>query len=248
MKPIHLPALGPAYWALISAASIFGANLGDFVAHDLHGGHWRGLLPLLAILLVILAVERRSTRATESFYWLAIITVRTAATNLADLATHDFGLPYPWAVAALAALLAVAVLATNRSAQGGTIPLQASGLPSAGAGFWLCMLVAGTLGTAIGDGTADELGLGVLAGSAILGLVTAALFGLRATLATLATYWVTVVAVRAAGTTLGDLSAHTIGLEWSTLVTGLLFAALFLALPRSAFAPDRAGLGRAAIP
>ncbi len=227
MKPIHLPTPGPAYWALISLASVFGANLGDFVSHDVHAGHWRGLLPLLALLLAILFAERRSTRPTVAFYWLAILLVRTAATNLADLATHDFGLPYPWAVAALAALLALVVAGLGR-------PGVARGMPAADGGYWLSMLVAGTLGTAIGDGTADGLGLGVLAGSGVLALVTAALFGLRTVRTDASSYWLAVVAVRATGTTLGDTCAHALGLEWSTLATGLLFAAACLALPRAA--------------
>ncbi len=238
MKAIHLPTLGPCYWALISLASVFGANLGDFISHDLHGGHWRGLLPLLAILLALLTAERRSTRPTELFYWLAILTVRAAATNLADLATHDGGVPYLWAVLALAALLALVTGLVGRTR-------GASGMPAATGVYWLGMLLAGTLGTAIGDGTADELGLGVVAGSAVLGLVAAGLFGLRRVVASAATYWLTVVAVRAAGTTLGDLCAHTLGLEWSTVLTGLLFAAAYLALPRSA---PVAGQGDPAVP
>ena len=236
MQAIHVPKLAPAYWTIISVASVFGANLGDFVSHNLHGGHWRGLAPLLVVLLGILWAERRSRRPTELFYWLAIVTVRTAATNLADLFTHDVLLPYGWAVAGLASLLAALVAATSRRS------VPAPGLPATDGAYWLGMLLAGTLGTAIGDGTADALGLGVVAGSAALGLLTAALFGLRAqaSTATIASYWVTIVAVRAAGTTLGDLCAHTAGLEWSTLGTGLAFAAATLALSRrTALAPAR---------
>ena len=242
MKTIHLPTLGPAYWAIISVASVFGANLGDFVSHDLHGGHWRGLLPLLLILLGILAAERRSTRPTTLFYWLAIIAVRTAATNLADLFTHDFHLPYPWAVAGMAVLLAATVLAAGRGTTG------TSGLPQPGGLYWLGMLLAGTLGTAIGDGTADEIGLGVLQGSLVLGLITAGLFGLRTRAATAvaATYWITVVGVRAAGTTLGDLSAHNLGLEWSTLASLVVFCGLLAVLGAGRTAsPAMAGAERA---
>lgn len=227
LQSIHLPMLGRRYWLLISTASIFGANLGDFVSRDLHGGHWRGLLPLLAILVGLLAAERRSIRPTDLFYWLGIIVVRTAATNLADLITHDGKLPYAWAVGGLAILLAAIVATVIRRT-------EADRLPRIDERYWLAMLLAGTLGTAIGDGTADELGLGLLAGSAVLGAVTAVLFGLRAVVANAATYWITVTAVRSAGTTLGDLAAHTVGLEWSTLATFLVFAAAYAWLPSQA--------------
>jgi uncharacterized membrane-anchored protein len=71
-----------------------GANTGDFLSHNLHLGHWRGLAPLAVVFLLIVWAERRARIATEAYYWLAIIVLRTAATNLADLATHDFGLGY----------------------------------------------------------------------------------------------------------------------------------------------------------
>ncbi len=230
MQSIHVPKIGPAYWAIISVASIFGANLGDFVSHDLHGGHWRGLAPLALVLGAIFLLERRSRRPTDLFYWLAIITVRTAATNLADLVTHDARLPYAWAVAGLALLL-IALLSVTGSQSNG-LPGGGSQVPATGGAYWLGMLLAGTLGTAIGDGVADEIGLGVLTASVVLALVTAALLGLRVRLATAATYWAAIVGVRAAGTTLGDLCAGTVGLEWSTLASLLAFAVLTAVLTR----------------
>jgi uncharacterized membrane-anchored protein len=227
VQAIHTPMLSPRYWGLLSIASVFGADVGDFVSHDLHGGHWRGLAPMAVGLAAILLAERNSKRPTEIFYWLAIITVRTAATNLADLGTHDGQLPYGWVVVALALLLAALAALTNRRTTTGA-------LPATGNAYWLGMLIAGTLGTAIGDGTADALGLGVAMGTVVLGAITAVLFVLRAwpAAAITAGYWVTVVAVRAAGTTMGDWSAHTIGLEVGTLCSGLVFIAGYLLLPK----------------
>ena len=50
MQPRHLPRLGLRFWAALCLASIFGANMGDFFAHDLGLGHVRGL-PFLALAL-----------------------------------------------------------------------------------------------------------------------------------------------------------------------------------------------------
>ena len=47
LKQQHLPILGPRFWAALCLASIFGANVGDFFAHDLGLGHLGGL-PFLA--------------------------------------------------------------------------------------------------------------------------------------------------------------------------------------------------------
>ena len=221
MKPASTPVTGPRYWAALSLASVFGANLGDTVSHDLHLGHWRGLLPLALALAATLLMERRAKTGHQAFYWLAIVIVRTAATNLADLATHDFRLGYAGLAFCLGLLLLALVTLRQQPAASGS-------MPAANGWYWAGMLVAGTLGTALGDGTADGLGLGVATGSLLLCAILAAVFILRArdAFAGLACYWVTVVAVRTAGTTVGDLTAHTIGLLSSTALTGSLLVAL----------------------
>ena len=202
---------------------MYGANLGDTVSHELHLGHWRGLLPLALALAATLLMERRAKLGHQAFYWLAIVIVRTAATNLADLATHDFRLSYGGLSLCLAIVLAALVTLRNQPAAGGT-------MPTTNGWYWAGMLVAGTLGTALGDGTADGLGLGVAAGSLLLCAILAAVFLLRArdAFAGLAFYWVTVVAVRTAGTTLGDFSADTMGLLTSTVLSGAAMAALLV--------------------
>lgn len=91
----NVPSTGPRYWTGISTASVFGANFGDFVSRDLHMGHASGLPALALVLAAILVAERRSRTPSEAYYWLAIVVVRTAATNLADLATRDAQLSYP---------------------------------------------------------------------------------------------------------------------------------------------------------
>jgi len=89
MQQIHLPTLGARYWAALCLASIFGANMGDFCAHNLGLGHIAGL-PFLALALAIVILAERFDRSVHQvYYWTAIIIVRTAATNFADFAAGD---------------------------------------------------------------------------------------------------------------------------------------------------------------
>ena len=131
MQLNHVPRIDARYWTAILAASMCGANSGDFLARILHLGHVRGLLPLALAVLAIVWAERRSIVPTEIYYWLAIIVLRTGATNLADLATHDLKLDYLVVMAGLALLL-IAVVALDRTSAPnaqpsstvmGTIPL-----------------------------------------------------------------------------------------------------------------------------
>ena len=83
MQQYHVPLLGLRYWIALCLASVFGANMGDFFAHNMALGHVAGL-PFLAIALaLVFLLERFDRTAHEAFYWLAIVVVRTAATNLA---------------------------------------------------------------------------------------------------------------------------------------------------------------------
>ena len=248
MQVKNVPAITSRYWAAILAASMCGANTGDFLSHNLHLGHTRGLLPLGLLFLMILWAERRSRIATEAYYWLAIIVLRTAATNLADLGTHDFKLGYGAIEAGLTVLLIISV-AVDRS-RGSS--LAANGrramVPATNGLYWLAMLTAGTLGTASGDFVADVAGLGLFYGSAIL----AALYGVVLLVAwrfggmSKPWYWASIVAARTAGTTMGDLFASrhglNLGLPLSTAITASILAAAVILWPhRSETVPEPVG-------
>ena len=66
MRAINVPTLGLRYWTAISLASVFGANVGDFVSNVLGLGHERGLGPLALVLAVILVLERRARIPSEA--------------------------------------------------------------------------------------------------------------------------------------------------------------------------------------
>ena len=229
MQPYHVPFLGLRYWIALCLASIFGANMGDFFAHNLGLGHVAGL-PFLAIAFaIVLVLERFDRTAHEAFYWLAIVVVRTAATNLADFFAGDLRLPRPWVMAGLAAVLALSVAAAwQLSWRDAADKSDARGnLLRADYGYWLAMLIAGTLGTVMGDFFSHDLHLGNAAASIVLSALLAPflVLGARQLLWSLPLYWTTIVMVRAAGTAVGDLFAarNALGLALSTAVTGLLF-------------------------
>ena len=212
-----VPRLDARYWLAITLASIFGANLGDFVSHNLHMGHFRGL-PWIAAAFILIAIGGVLGRMRwEGWYWLAIVAMRTAATNLADLATHDGALATVPVCAVLAVAL-VGILATRRS-------IPTPGVPRADALYWLAMLTAGTLGTAAGDGIADAITLP--AATILTALLVAGALALRTRpVAPIATYWLAIVAIRTFGTNAGDLIAHQWTLAVTTPLTGLVLLAL----------------------
>jgi uncharacterized membrane-anchored protein len=96
------------------------------------------------------------------------------------------------------------------------------------------MLAAGTLGTAAGDWVAEETPLGLVYGSLVLVVVLLVTWAVsdRFGRMTKPWYWLTIVAARTAGTTLGDLLASRrglgLGLVVSTVCTALLLASIVI--------------------
>ncbi len=222
-----VPSIGPRYWTGITLASVFGANMGDFVSHDLHMGHVRGLPALALVFAAVIVGNRMTPRGSEVWYWLAIVTLRTAATNLGDLATHDGALGFGPVSLVLAAVL-VAVLSMRRFA---APEFNTQDVPQADGSYWLAMLIAGTLGTALGDGLADVLSLPVA--TAFTAAAVIFTLGLRRSgnLRGAATYWLAIAAIRTFGTNAGDMLAHASGLPTSTAVSGMLLVSVLALWP-----------------
>ncbi|MBV8535886.1 MAG: hypothetical protein JO128_09860 [Alphaproteobacteria bacterium] len=232
MQQTHVPAAGTRYWVALSLASVFGANTGDFIARYLHLGHAGGLPALAVLLALIFVFERRDRAVHQAYYWTAIIVVRTAATNLADLGASDFRLGRPGLTTALALLLAAVLVFTPPEKSGQASSRWPFGLPVTDSRYWFAMLIAGTLGTVVGDMASFGSGVGTAGASVIEGgiLLALLLIGRTGPLASLWFYWLTVVAVRAAGTSFGDFLAHDVfGLAVSTLATGLVFVVALVA-------------------
>ena len=237
MRARNLPTIDAGYWAAIVAASICGTITGDLAAGPLGMGHVRGILPLGAAFLAIIWAEKALNWTTVAFYWLAIIVLRTMATNVADFATHDAKLSYPIFVLLLIAFIGVMIWADRVRADPTAQRTTASdaGLPTTDWSYWVVMLTAGVLGTALGDWLADA-GLGVYWASLIgtpffVAAVWAAYrFGLSKPW-----YWIAIATCRTWGTDIGDMlialfryggNSRAVALWISTVFSAALLAAI----------------------
>jgi uncharacterized membrane-anchored protein len=246
MEQSHVPSLGPRYWAGLCLASIFGANSGDFFAHDVGLGHVAGLPFLALALTAVLIVERFDTFAHQVHYWIAIVIVRTGATNFADFFSVDLRLAKVWVMLVLTIVLILGVwlswqlLWSRRNDNGGaSAPLLQADVP-----YWFCMFAAGTLGTVFGDYCSHDWRLGDAGASLFLSaaLAVLVLLGRGRIRWSLPFYWATIAMIRAAGTVIGDFlaSRNMLGLPLSTLITGILFVGLLLVWKEPS--PERAAV------
>ncbi|MFT4075499.1 MAG: hypothetical protein QM647_08195 [Asticcacaulis sp.] len=220
-----IPKINAAYWICLIAASVFGTNTGDYFAEELKLGHLDGLPWLMSALLLIFLVEKRSTKGSPLFFWAVIIVIRTAATNIGD-AFGDFNIGFSLSLPITAAIYAACVglyaYQRNRTAYASG-PLNVSPL------YWVCMILAGILGTIGGDFASFGLhlmppGTALLFGFLALGLIVA---GYKLWTHALY-YWLCLAVVRTAGTGGGDALAHWVGLPQATLLTGCIFIGLIV--------------------
>ncbi|MDR3410532.1 MAG: hypothetical protein P4L87_06260 [Formivibrio sp.] len=234
MQLRHVPKIDVKYWCALILASVFGANTGDFFADVLNLGHLSGLPVLAALFALAVFIEKFDMTSHVIYFWFAIMVVRTAATNLGDI-SHDLRLNAPWVIATLSVILSATILIWQRIylANRKTNPGQSNRILVTNTTYWFSMLLAGTLGTVIGDYFSFGLQLRPLKAAYVLGTVLLIAFVLlRKRLSreniNIFYYWLTVVLIRSAGTAAGDFLAFQLKLPLSTLLSGLAFIAVLM--------------------
>ena len=230
MKSIHVPKINSRYWAGITMASIFGTNLGDLYAHNSGLGIIGGLPVLAALVALAYFFERRDEKQHEAWYWLAIIIIRTGATNIADYLCGRHYLGINRVVLSTGIALLIIALIWQRQSN------HTDGLPRTDAKYWLTMLAAGVFGTAAGDaltkslGDADDIGGVYASGIMVILLAISLLLGRGHRIQKAYYYWLTICVARTAGTAIADMLAENatlnIGLPICTIATGIVFVSI----------------------
>jgi uncharacterized membrane-anchored protein len=138
-------------------------------------------------------------------YWLAMIGATTVGTTLADFADRSLGIGYPGGAALLLALLLASFHAWYRTL--GSLRLETVSDKRSEFFYWLTIMCSQTLGTALGDWTADSLRLGYAGGALVFGaLLLAVWLSYRWTaMSRIALFWAAFVLTRPLGAVLGDL-------------------------------------------
>jgi uncharacterized membrane-anchored protein len=100
-----LPNANLRYWTAILIASVLGTTLGDFVSEGLGFGVEKGSIILGVILALVLYAQSRAKRASKTWYWVTIVTARTAGTIMGDCLSGGFHFGFLWSAVGAAVLL-----------------------------------------------------------------------------------------------------------------------------------------------
>lgn len=202
-------------------------------------GHAKSSLIFLAFFLVTLAVQVGAKRYHAVAYWMVVVATTTVGTTVSDSMDRTLGLGYVTSSAALLALVIACLLAWRLTC--GRIVFDTVVRRRDEIFYWLTILVSNTLGTALGDFTATDLGLGFEIGAVVfaglIALLAAAHFVPRAPQALL--FWAAYVLTRPLGATLGDTLTKphadgglALGRFAATVAIAVVMAAIILAAPR----------------
>jgi uncharacterized membrane-anchored protein len=227
-----VPQVTLAFWVIKILATTLGETGGDALSMQLKLGYLVATLIFLAFFLVTVVAQVAAKRFHPLFYWACVVATTTVGTTTSDYFDRTLGLGY---VKSSAILLAgvIAVLAIWRRVTG-SIAVDRITSRTNESFYWVTILVSNTLGTALGDFTADDLGAGFGGGALIFsGLIAAvaALHFLRKGSAAIL-FWAAYVLTRPLGATLGDLLTKPIehgGLNLNRIAASLVILVLMVA-------------------
>ena len=202
--PIKVPAVTFLFWVITIAATTLGETGGDAVSMSMHLGYLVSTLLFAVGFLLAVTLQMKSSRFRPLIYWTTLIATTTVGTTLADFVDRSLGIGYSGGTVILVSLLLSSLFIWYRAL--GTISVSTIKQPKAQFFYWITLLFSQTLGTALGDWTADTAGLGYRGGallfSLLLGTVAALHFWTRISSTFL--FWVAFVLTRPLGAVVGD--------------------------------------------
>lgn len=199
-----VPEVTLIFWIIKIAATTLGETAGDAVSMSMDLGYLVGTAIFAAIFLVAVIAQIKAKGFHPVLYWATIIATTTVGTTLADFADRSLGIGYAGGASLLFTLLLASLAIWYRSL--GTVSVATVGSPKAEMFYWVTIMFSQTLGTALGDWTADTAGLGYVGGamvfSALLALVVAAYYW--TTLSGTLLFWAAFILTRPLGAVVGD--------------------------------------------
>ena len=199
-----VPEVTLIFWIIKIAATTLGETAGDAVSMSMDLGYLVGTGIFAALFLAAVIVQISAKRFYPVVYWVTIVATTTVGTTLADFADRSLGIGYAGGTALLFALLLASLFVWYRSL--GSIAVDTVSSTKAEMFDWVTIMFSQTLGTALGDWTADTAGLGYVgAGLIFSGLLALVALGYFLTeFSRPALFWIAFILTRPLGAVIGD--------------------------------------------
>jgi uncharacterized membrane-anchored protein len=199
-----VPEVTLIFWIMKIVATTLGEIGGDAVSMSMNLGYLVGTAIFASIFIVAVSAQIKAKRFHPFLYWTTIIATTTVGTTLADFADRSLGIGYAGGASLLFMLLMTSLATWYWSL--GSVSVNSITSPRAEMFYWITIMFSQTLGTALGDWTADSAGLGYTGGaiafSLLLALVVVAYFWTN--ISRTALFWAAFILTRPLGAVVGD--------------------------------------------
>jgi uncharacterized membrane-anchored protein len=234
-----VPEVTLGFWVIKILATTLGETGGDAVSMSMNLGYLVGTGIFAAIFIVAVMAQMSARKFHPFVYWITIIATTTVGTTLADFSTRSLGIGYAGGTMILFLLLMASLVVWYRTL--GSVAVDSVSSPGSEMFYWVTIMFSQTLGTALGDWTADTAGLGYGGGALVFSgmLAVVALAYYRTKISHTVLFWAAFILTRPLGAVVGDFldkPASSGGLElnrYSATATLLvLIAACILVFPQ----------------
>jgi len=199
-----VPEVTFGFWVIKILATTLGETGGDALSMSLGLGYLVSTGIFALLFLAAVWVQIKATEFHPVIYWATIIATTTVGTTLADFADRSLGLGYAGGSSILLALLLLSLFIWYRAT--GSISTKSITTAKSEIFYWVTIMFSQTLGTALGDWTADTEGLGYAWSAGIFGGLLALLAGLFLTtkISRVFLFWAAFILTRPLGAVVGD--------------------------------------------
>ncbi|HEX4407450.1 MAG TPA: hypothetical protein VH206_01635 [Xanthobacteraceae bacterium] len=240
--PSKVPEVTLLFWIIKIAATTLGETGGDTVTMTLDWGYLIGTAIFFTLLVVLVAWQIRAAKFNPYLYWATIVASTTAGTTMADFADRSLGIGYTGGSLLLLACLVVTLVVWYWTL--GSISVATVTTPKVEIFYWTAITFSQTLGTALGDWTADDTGLGYDGGALLFSMLLAAIVAAYfwTNISRVGLFWAAFILTRPLGATVGDFLDKPVndgGLALSRPIASAVIAVFIIAC--LLLFPQRAG-------
>jgi uncharacterized membrane-anchored protein len=199
-----VPEVTLIFWIMKILATTLGETGGDTVSMSMNLGYLVGTGIFAVIFVVAVITQISAKKFYPVLYWTTIVATTTVGTTLADFADRSLGIGYAGGTTILFTLLMASLFLWHRTL--GSVAVNTVNSPKAEMFYWVTIMFSQTLGTALGDWTADTAGIGYVGGAIVFGSMLAiiAVAYYRTNISRTILFWAAFILTRPLGAVVGD--------------------------------------------
>lgn len=219
------------YWVIKIASTTLGETGADMFSMTFNLGYASTILIFMSLFAGLLAIKLLLKGYNSAAYWAVFTASAIVGTAISDFIDRTLKLGYAWGSLALIISLLIALAVWYKKDK--SIDVEYITSRSSEFFYWICFLIANTLGTAAGDFLADNMGLGFVKSAVVLSgmLIAMAVLNYLTKISKTLLFWIAFVLTRPFGATFGDFLTKPVakgGINFGTIGSSIVFGIILI--------------------